>query len=93
MKKKPTLEKFYDRNGNKCVKIYSASRKQSFSIQTNGNLPITHRSDVLTMTNDDLIQSLKEIYFYTRQFETDRNFGIIYDVCMNAGIKPRELVT
>ncbi len=42
-----------DRNGNKVVKVVPANGR-GFSIQTNGNLPLTHKRDVGTWTDGEV---------------------------------------
>ncbi len=49
-----------DTNGNKTVKITKAGYR-GFSIQTNGNLPETHRTG---------IPNIEEIQHYVRQYGT-----------------------
>ena len=51
-KKKKLLTKGMDTNGNSVVKIKTP--EGSFSIQTNGNLPTTHRKGVGDHTNDEV---------------------------------------
>ena len=64
-----------DINGNKIVKLtfYHADGKSSkgFSIQTNGNLPETHRTD---------IPDKQEILAYVRKYGTHRQKAICQDV-------------
>lgn len=56
-----------DKNGNNIVRL-TFSNAQGFSIQTNGNLPVTHRTG-----NPDLA----EIRAYVLQFGTLRQKAVI----------------
>ncbi len=53
-----------DRNGNRTVRVKLKSSR-AFSIQTNGNLPATHRQGVCSATQG-------EVSGYVRQFGTAR---------------------
>ncbi|MCK9369215.1 hypothetical protein M0R04_04690 [Candidatus Dojkabacteria bacterium] len=60
-----------DINGNKIVKItFPGKGIKGFSIQTNGNLPLTH---------DTNVPNFNEILNYTLKFGTKREKQIIYD--------------
>jgi hypothetical protein len=58
-----------DRNGNKVLRIKNDGR--SFSIQTNGNLPITHRWGVVPNT-------FKEVCDYLSKYGTMKQKEIFY---------------
>lgn len=64
----------YDTNGNKILKIEGPDlgTKRGFRIQTNGNLPETHRLGICPETDNELLK-------YIRAYGTDRQkelFGI-----------------
>ena len=56
-----------DTNGNKILKVAFIDRKMGFSVQTNQNLPITHR-----MTKDwfDHIAAAEELRMHVIRFGT-----------------------
>ena len=64
----------FDTNGNRCLAYDSSDLggAQGFSIQTNGNLPKTHRSGIDNYTDG-------EVRVYLKQFGTPRQkelFGV-----------------
>lgn len=67
----------YDINGNKIVKLVfhhnDGKSSKGFSIQTNGNLPITHRTNV---------PNKAEILAYVRKYGTHRQKAI----CKNCSL-------
>ena len=83
--KKPMLEKKMDGNGNKIVVIRDDNGK-SFSVQTNKNLPKTHRYDVVTSTFDELAEILIEIKVFVTKYGTTRQQNIIENVLLSRGI-------
>ncbi len=48
-----------DRNGNKVVKVVPA-KGRGFSIQTNGNLPLTHKYGVGDWTNGEVLDAVQK---------------------------------
>lgn len=64
-----TTTKAIDRNGNSIVRI-TIPGARSFSVQTNGNLPETHRDGICPATEG-------EVRAYVRQFGTARQRGLI----------------
>lgn len=54
-----------DRNGNRIVRV-TVPGNRPFTIQTNGNLPMTHRHGILPTT------TAAEVSQYIRQFGTAR---------------------
>ncbi len=60
-----------DANGNRIVRITPTnSRTRGFSIQTNGNLPITYRNGICASTPLEVAQHVK-------RFGTERQWEIV----------------
>lgn len=65
-----------DKNGNKVVKLYIPTIPRGFTIQTNGNLPQTHRilygkktaKDMEGVSKSDLAAISKEVVGYVSEF-------------------------
>ncbi len=66
---KPTYATDRDRNGNRIVRV-TVPGARPFSIQTNGNLPTTHRDGICPATAG-------EVAGYVRQFGTERQKGLL----------------
>lgn len=58
-----------DRNGNRIVRV-TVPGARPFTIQTNGNLPTTHRQGICPATAG-------EVADYVRQFGTERQRGLL----------------
>lgn len=57
-----------DKNGNKILKV-QPNKGRSFSIQTLGNLPITHK---MTRDNIDPCKTMHEVAVFVAHFGTDQ---------------------
>ena len=64
-----TYKTGYDINGNKIVRVIPDNGR-GFSIQTNGNLPNTHRDGVWHQTPD-------EVTAYVKAYGTKRQKGLL----------------
>lgn len=60
-----------DRNGNKIVRVRFANGVRGFSIQTNGNLPETHRLEMGRVKSIENINIVSEIMLYVKDHGTE----------------------
>ena len=70
---------YTDRNGNRCLRISPEGQGRGFSIQTNGNLPHTHREVIKTKNGRFVPDSwmVNEILHYVHDYGTERQKAIM----------------
>lgn len=69
-----------DTNGNKTIKIKGNGIYKGFSIQTNGNLPLTHNlwtKDLSLLTDNDKLNVINEVVNYTNRYGSNNQKNLL----------------